>query len=411
MTTVHHETRGVRQLAVLAAVAAATALLVLLIGTVVSGLAGRSYGVLLVFVSLAFVGVALFGGWAPGLYLGLSALGVGAIVAGDDLTWIQALALAITLSVVHETSRFSLDARKPTRLGAGLLRRTSFGVLVGTSVAIGSGLIIRRFLAEDPSAYWVPAGIASIGLLLFAARWFELGASRLPIGSGRAANRISLLVAVVASVAVVVVVALGATHRAAARVDRVSERVDTIATDADLSQLYPEQVSGSLATLFGMFLAAALLGLLYGALNRRQLLLVQDDIDFDLDDSRFSLSLPDPAEFEDAGLDVTLTAKLIEALLADLDSEPDPGRAIRFSYARVEQQLADIDLAPLPSETAHEFLRRALPTLDHGAGHQTGLAQLTTLFEQARFSEDPVTETMRGEARRALRALQEVLRQ
>ena len=159
MTTPYSETHGVRQLAVLATVAACIALMTLLIGAVMSGLASLHYGVALVLASLAFVGVALFGGWVPGLYLGLLTLVVGAIVAGDEFSWVQAVVLAITISGVHEASRFSLDARKPTRLGAGLLIRTSLSSLAGTGVAIVAGVIIRPALTDDPCGLLDPLSL------------------------------------------------------------------------------------------------------------------------------------------------------------------------------------------------------------------------------------------------------------
>ncbi|MDA3040516.1 MAG: DUF4129 domain-containing protein [Actinomycetota bacterium] len=401
--TTTSETHGIRQLAVLATVAACLALATLLIGAVMAGLAGMQYGFVIVLASLMFVGVALFSGWVPGLYLGLLMLGVGAIVAGDDFSWIQAIVLAIVISGVHETGRFSLDARQPTRLGAGLLVRTSIGSLVGSTVAITAGLIVRQFLSDDPRSVWVPLGIGAIALLLFAARLFEI-LSRLAERLGRLVGPMS---AWLLAVVVVVTAALGAQHRRVNRSNGVPAPETVTPASSELTSLYPEQVSGSLAVLFGMFLAAAVLGLIYGAFNRRQLLLVQDDIEFDLDDARFSLSLPDPAELDDAGLDMDRTARLIQGLLRDLDAEPDPGRAIRFAYARVEDQLSEVDLAPRDAETPHEYLQRALPALGGGQA----LAQITDLFEQARYSLQPVTENMRDGARSALGELQRQLEQ
>ncbi len=401
--TTSSEIHGVRQLAVLATVAACISLATLLIGAVMTGLAGVRYGFVLVLVSLIFVGFALFQGWVPGLYLGLLTLGVGAIVAGDELSWIRAIVLAVVISGVHETSRFSLDARKPTRLGAGLLVRTSLGLLVGTTVAIAAGIVVRQFLANDPPSLLVPLGIGAIALLLFATRLFEL-LERFAARLGRFGLAGG---AWVLAVAVVVTVALGAQHRRMNRTDGAPVPEPTPLTSSEIKSLYPEQVSGSLAMLFGMFLTAAVLGLLYGAFNRRQLLLVQDDIESDLDDARFSLSLPDSAELDDAGLDIDRTARLIHGLLLDLDGEPDPGRAIRFAYARVEDQLSEVDLAPRDAETPHEFLVRALPALGGGEA----LSGLTALFEHARYSDQPVTEGMRDDARSALGTLQHQLEQ
>lgn len=401
--TTSSETHGIRQLAVLATVAACLAMAILLIGAVMTGLTGVPYGFVLVLLSMTFVGVALFNGWVPGLYLGLLTLGVGAIVAGDDLTWIQAIVLAVVISGVHEASRFSLDARKPTRLGAGLLVRTSLGTLVGITVAVAAGVIVRPFLADDPPALWVPLGIGAIAVLLFATRLFEV--------LGRFADRLGRFGlaggAWVLAMAVVVTVALGAQHRRVDRSNGVPRPESAPLTSSEIKSLYPEQVSGSLAMLFGMFLAAAVLGLIYGAFNRRQLILVQDDIDFDLDDARFLMSLPDPAELDDAGLDLDRTTRLIHGLLLDLDAEPDPGRAIRFAYARVEDRLSEVDLAPREAETPHEYLERALPALGSGEA----LSRLTDLFEQARYSTEPVTEGMRDDARSTLGNLQRQLEQ
>jgi hypothetical protein len=325
------------------------------------------------------------------------------MISGDGFSWTQAIVLAITISGVHEASRFSLDARKPTRLGAGLLVRTSLGSLAGAGVAIVAGLIALRFLDDEPSVLWIPVALAVISLPLFAARLFEVIVPRLSRRPQGPPAPVMLGVSAFAAVAVVVVVTVAAQQRAIdRRSDVVPRDTPTPLDPSELSELYPEQISGGLATLFGLFLVAAVLGLLYGALNRRQLLLVQDDIELDLDDSRFAFSLPDPAELEDVGLDIGRTVELIDALLVDLDTETDPGRAIRFAYARVEQQLAAVDLAPGESETAQEFLHRALPALGDG----TGLRRLTDVFEQARFATVAVTEDHRAGARDALQSLQ-----
>lgn len=99
--------------------------------------------------------------------------------------------------------------------------------------------------------------------------------------------------------------------------------------------------------------------------------------------------------------------RLIHGLLLDLDAEPDPGRAIRFAYARVEDRLSEVDLAPREAETPHEYLERALPALGGGKA----LSRLTDLFEQARYSTQPVTESMRDDARSTLENLQLQLEQ
>ena len=92
---------------------------------------------------------------------------------------------------------------------------------------------------------------------------------------------------------------------------------------------------------------------------------------------------------------------MLDDLVGDLESEPDPGRAIRYAYAKVEQQFAALGIQRMESETAHEYMSRALPVLGDGGS----LHLLTGLFERARFSEKPVPETMRDEARQALESL------
>jgi len=86
--------------------------------------------------------------------------------------------------------------------------------------------------------------------------------------------------------------------------------------------------------------------------------------------------------------------------IEDLESEPDPRRAVIKAYARMEQALAVDGLPRRASETPLEYLRRGLGRLPAGA---RPLARLTSLFELARFSRHEIDEPMRLEALDSLR--------
>lgn len=91
--------------------------------------------------------------------------------------------------------------------------------------------------------------------------------------------------------------------------------------------------------------------------------------------------------------------------LADLDSleqHPDHRRVVIRTYARMERALGRTGIAREPWETAQEYLRRAFTDLGAGAG---AAGQLTDLFEQARFSNHRVDETMRARAAASLRTV------
>lgn len=91
-------------------------------------------------------------------------------------------------------------------------------------------------------------------------------------------------------------------------------------------------------------------------------------------------------------------ARTLDDAIEDLRSEPDPRRAVVAAYARMEQALSYYGLARRPSETPYEYLRRVARELDAEAP----VAELTELFEEAKFSEHAVNEAMRGRAIDAL---------
>ena len=99
--------------------------------------------------------------------------------------------------------------------------------------------------------------------------------------------------------------------------------------------------------------------------------------------------------------------ELVDALddaIEDLRRHPDPRRAVVAAYARMEQALSYYGLPRRPSETPYEYLARVARELDAEAP----VAELTDLFEEAKFSEHSVDEAMRG---RAIDALSTVRRE
>jgi hypothetical protein len=95
-------------------------------------------------------------------------------------------------------------------------------------------------------------------------------------------------------------------------------------------------------------------------------------------------------------------AGALAAGIEDLETEPDPRRAVIKAYARMEDALAVDGLPRAAAETPLEYLRRGLGRLRTSG---RALARLTALFEVAKFSRHEVDEPMRDEALAALHDL------
>lgn len=100
--------------------------------------------------------------------------------------------------------------------------------------------------------------------------------------------------------------------------------------------------------------------------------------------------------------------RAIAAGIEGLESESDPRRAVIKAYAGMEHALGGDGLVRKPSDTPLEFLSRALERL-HASRAAT--VRLTALFEQAKFSDHVIDESMRGEALQALAGLRSELAQ
>lgn len=92
--------------------------------------------------------------------------------------------------------------------------------------------------------------------------------------------------------------------------------------------------------------------------------------------------------------------------LDDLRSETEIRRAVIAAYARMEKVLARRGLARRVSETALEFLRRMLGDLRVSA---PAAAELTQLFEEAKFSTHDLDESARTRAIAALETIRSEL--
>ena len=117
----------------------------------------------------------------------------------------------------------------------------------------------------------------------------------------------------------------------------------------------------------------------------------------------------DPGEESREDADTALRRRVAEELRllsADLDTEVEPREAVIACYVRMEAALADAGTPRAVTETPLELLRRVLDEYDVPAAD---VRRLTELFTEARFSGHPVTEEMRGAARRSLGAVSDAL--
>lgn len=114
---------------------------------------------------------------------------------------------------------------------------------------------------------------------------------------------------------------------------------------------------------------------------------------------------PRPKESRELAEELEL---VLTETLEDLESEPDPRRAVIRAYARMETVLAAHGLPRNPSEAPLEYLARVLRELhvDAAAAHA-----LTELFERAKFSQHEIDLAMKEEAIAALASVRDDLRE
>jgi hypothetical protein len=92
----------------------------------------------------------------------------------------------------------------------------------------------------------------------------------------------------------------------------------------------------------------------------------------------------------------------VQAAIGALDTPTDPRDAVIAAYVAMQGTLAAHGVARSPAEAPREYLRRVLVA---NSATEREATTLTGLFEEARFSEHPIPERLRGIALAALRSL------
>lgn len=406
--------RIARRLSILPAIIGMTGVGLLPLGALAVGITDAPRGWSLTAVSVSLVLATVMSGASFGLYLGLATLGVAGLAVGGPPSLAELISLVVILFVVHETVRFSLDARRPSRFGPGLiggyLARSALTVLL----LVGSVVAVWQFAERAPGrSLWLPIALAAAALPLFSLP----AAGRLSKISVFDHPMTRAVVAAVATLLVVGIVVIGAQARTAIEsTPRPTASASPTPTTVPPTTI-PELVQtdpASVQRVLGLLTAIAVVlmfGALYLALRRPEAVFELDELDADIDDSSFGLALPGSADTDNEIIEVDDQdlARMLQDLELDIAKEEDPGRAIRFGYANIERSLADLRLTKDEAETEREFLIRAMPNLGAAGAAMTSL---TRLFEQARFGHEEVDEAMRDRALAAVTDLRdEVTRQ
>jgi hypothetical protein len=103
----------------------------------------------------------------------------------------------------------------------------------------------------------------------------------------------------------------------------------------------------------------------------------------------------DEATRMDEPNETEVVQRALDAASAPLRDPADPRAAVIEAYARMEQVLAERDLGRRAPEAPREYLTRVLR--EHGAPERS-LATITALFEEARFSRHPISQSARHRA-------------
>lgn len=418
----------------LAVVAAALSVGALVVGGIVAAaVSGRGVVAAVAVAAAGFLGLGLAIGWRPALAMGL---GLGLVTAlvlpSTPVPWLAAAVLGVAVVVAHEAGRLSIDLRRPSRLGPEVLGR-----LMGSAAAVAAAAPMAAFAGAVMPVRSLPGLAVPLALMLAAvpvavpvlaggmAVRPSLGGAGAGSGPPRswvgAGSRILSHVGPsgrLAAAGVVAALVVGAALVGAAARDELTSVTApgagasyTVSTDpptappagggpaAPADQPGEQSERGSVVTIVLVTAAACVVVLLLVRLRRNRIPLEQDQVDVEPDEP--GLALVGAADLDDEAVVLAdeVAASIVADLTIDLRSEPDPGRAVRFAYARVEQRLAAVGIERRPAESEHELLGRALGVLgDDGRA----LADLTALFERARFSDEPVPEALRTGAIAAL---------
>lgn len=397
-----------RRLAVLPAATGALAVVLVVVVGRLGGLTETSEGQALLAAATVLVAVAIVAGFVVGHYLGLAVLVLAAQLTVDPRSTAQLAVIVPGFIAIHEIGRFSLDARRPTRFGPGYVRRFFVRALVTAVVPVLLVVVAVRVDDVELPPILVPVGLALASIPLFTRRGVQAMA---PARRGSAAVRL------VAGMFVAVLALGGALVGAQARTGIANDRAQDVGPDSDQVVTDPQvrsveddrltEEQSELARLVSFVvlgLAVLVAGLLVAAFRRPEVNFELDDLDHDVEHRSLQVTNPGETDLDDdvALIDERDAADLLDGLLLDISTEPDPGRAIRFGYATVERRLAELGVERRDSETEQELLSRALPVL---VGGEEPMVRLTSLFESARFGFDAMTEAMREQALDAIRTL------
>lgn len=352
--------------------------------------------------ALAVLVTVLTGG-SYGLYAGLTILAIGGLVADGGPNAVEITLLPICILIVHEVIRFSLDARRPSRFGPGVIIDYIGRLIAGCLlVACASGLVHLIIDRAPSGGVWVPIGLAAAAIPLFVRRGAEF-LDRLPI-LGTAAGRAVLGVALIGvSISLVAIGAEAQTEPDSAQ--QTTETAPTTTTTIPQTETVEGEGTSIVVPGWAVVLVVIVLALMiYLILRRDEAIFELEDVDRRVEDNAFDLAIGQLGDQENelVEVDEDVLARLLRDLQLDISAEEDPGRAIRFGYAKIEQRLADMRLTRTAVETEREFLLRAIPTLGSAGAAMT---TLTRLFERARFGHEPVDESMRRQALDAIETL------
>lgn len=401
-----------QRLSVLPIALGATAIGVVVIGARLADLASAGPAApILVWATVAGIALTVTFGHPAGLYGGLASFLVATLLLGPDPGPAVVVAVA-TIGVAHELVRFSLDARMPARIGRRVWwsQAATLAGIVVTSIAVVVATAAIRGVALPALA--LPVGLGAAALPLYARRLIagQPDRPRDPTGSSRWRWAIGLAVAGLAIGGSIV----GAEARSGLGPTGGSPGPATETTTTAPPVPVGPAFGGDggaverLVSLGLLLLTMLVVGAVVAALRRPERTFDLDELQMESEETTLGLAGPGSADTDDVPVEIDeqAVAELLDSLVLDISAEPDPGRAIRYGYATIERRLSEASIERGPSETERELLLRALGRLGASA---PALAELTRLFEHARFGHLPVTEEMRAAALAAIGELQERL--
>lgn len=386
-------------LSLLPALVGLLGIVLLVVGSILSGITDGSQGWTFTMLAAVLVATTVVGGSSYGLYLALLISAIGGLVVDGGPSTFELVVLMLTLLIVHEVIRFSVDARRPSRFGPGLITRYLWRTVAVGLFLIGLAVAAEWLIDRAPTApAWVPIGVAVAALPLFVL----FGAERLSEKVGLDRPLVRAVLGALLTVAIIALVVIGAQARNEISSSAIeSDPARSVATAPATTTTVPEDGPAESTRTLPSWMVLVVVGLIglfiYLMLRRPEAIFQLEEIEQPAEASSFELGVVGLAdtEAELVSLDEEALARLLGDLQLDISAERDPGRAIRFGYARIEQRLAELGVERADTETEREFLARAMGPLGSAAEAMTSL---TRLFERARFGHDPIDETMRQQA-------------